>query len=53
MMAEGLSDEAISERTSIPREEVEGHITTISTKLGLESSGGHGRVQAVLTYLRA
>ena len=53
MMAEGLSDEAISERTTIPREEVEGHITTISTKLGLEASGGHGRVQAVLTYLRA
>jgi DNA-binding NarL/FixJ family response regulator len=53
MMAEGLSDEAISERLSLPQPAVERALAGIFAKLGLEAGpGDHRRVLAVLTYLR-
>jgi DNA-binding NarL/FixJ family response regulator/class 3 adenylate cyclase len=53
MMAEGLSDPAIAERSSLPQSTVEHHIADIFSKLGLQATaGGHRRVMAVLTYLR-
>jgi DNA-binding NarL/FixJ family response regulator/class 3 adenylate cyclase len=53
MMAEGLSDEAISERSSLPPDAVESHIAEIFAKLGLKAGASdHRRVLAVLTYLR-
>jgi DNA-binding NarL/FixJ family response regulator len=54
MMAEGLWDGAISDRSSLPQAVVEDHIRAIFTKLGLETAAGeHRRVLAVLAYLRA
>ena len=53
MMAEGLSDQAIAERTASPRDVVESEIAEIFSKLGLEAGASdHRRVLAVLTYLR-
>jgi len=53
LMAEGSSDEAICERLSLSAEQVAGDIAAIFAKLGLQTrSGGHSRVQAVLTYLQ-
>jgi DNA-binding NarL/FixJ family response regulator/class 3 adenylate cyclase len=53
LMAEGLSDEAIAERLSLPRAAVEHAIVEIFAKLGLEAGpSAHRRVLAVLTYLR-
>jgi DNA-binding NarL/FixJ family response regulator/class 3 adenylate cyclase len=54
MMAEGLSDRAISDRLSLPQSAVADHITEIFTNLGLDAvAGDHRRVLAVLAYLRA
>jgi DNA-binding NarL/FixJ family response regulator len=54
MMAEGLSDRAISDRLSLPQSAVADHIKEIFTKLGLDAvAGDHRRVLAVLAYLRA
>jgi DNA-binding NarL/FixJ family response regulator/class 3 adenylate cyclase len=53
MMAEGLSDQAISQRASLPQVAVERSIVEIFSKLGLEAGpSDHRRVLAVLTYLR-
>ena len=52
LMAEGLSDDAIGQRTSFTPSALENHLASIFTKLGLEEGGGHARVQAVLAYLR-
>jgi DNA-binding NarL/FixJ family response regulator len=53
MMAEGLSDEAIAERLSLPQSDVERALVGIFAKLGLEAGpSDHRRVLAVLTYLR-
>jgi DNA-binding NarL/FixJ family response regulator len=53
LMAEGLSDEALSERESLSQHEVESHVAEIFTKLGLVGGPGeHRRVLAALTYLR-
>lgn len=53
MMAEGLSDQEISERLPLPQAAVEHAIVEIFAKLGLEAGpSDHRRVLAVLTYLR-
>jgi DNA-binding NarL/FixJ family response regulator/class 3 adenylate cyclase len=54
LMAEGLSNQAITERSSLAEDVVEARIADIFRKLGLETEAGeHSRVQAVLAYLRA
>jgi len=53
LMAEGLSNQGIAERLVLDSKTVEGHVTRIFSKLGLEPTGAdHRRVLAVLTYLR-
>ena len=53
LMAEGLSNAGIADHLVIDPKTVEGHVTRIFSKLGLEPTGGdHRRVLAVLTYLR-
>jgi DNA-binding NarL/FixJ family response regulator len=53
LMAEGLSNAGIAERLVLDAKTVEGHVTRIFSKLGLEPAGSdHRRVLAVLTYLR-
>jgi DNA-binding NarL/FixJ family response regulator/class 3 adenylate cyclase len=54
LMAEGRSNQAISERLFITPRAVEKHVTSIFQKLRLPaSSEDHRRVLAVLTYLRS
>jgi DNA-binding NarL/FixJ family response regulator len=54
IMADGLWDQAISDRLSLPPSAVEDHVTEIFTKLGLKADArDHRRVLAVLAYLRA
>jgi DNA-binding NarL/FixJ family response regulator/class 3 adenylate cyclase len=54
LMAEGRSNQAISERLFITPRAVEKHVTSIFNKLRLPaSSEDHRRVLAVLTYLRS
>ena len=54
LMAEGRSNQAISERLFITLRAVEKHVTSIFTKLGLPAAAeDHRRVLAVLTFLRA
>jgi DNA-binding NarL/FixJ family response regulator len=53
LMAQGLSNRAISEQLVVTDRAVEHHITGIFNKLGLPASGHeHRRVLAVLTYLQ-
>jgi DNA-binding NarL/FixJ family response regulator len=53
LMAEGRANAAIRRRLVISDGAVEKHIGNIFAKLGLAPSAGeHGRVMAVLTYLR-
>jgi DNA-binding NarL/FixJ family response regulator len=53
LMAEGLSNHGIAGRLVLDAKTVEGHVTRIFSKLGLEPAGSdHRRVLAVLTYLR-
>lgn len=53
LMAEGLSNQGIAERLVLDPKTIEGHVTRIFSKLGLEPTGAdHRRVLAVLTYLR-
>ena len=52
-MAEGRSNQAISERLFVTPRAVEKHVTSIFQKLRLPASAeDHRRVLAVLTYLR-
>jgi DNA-binding CsgD family transcriptional regulator len=54
LMAEGRSNQAISERLFVNRKSTESHIRSIFTKLGLEPAPDENRrVLAVLTYLKA
>ncbi len=53
LMAEGLTNTAISSRLHLARRTVETHINGVFTKLRLvPTQDDHRRVQAVLTYLR-
>ena len=53
LMAEGLSNAGIAERLVLDGKTVEGHVTRIFSKLGLEPAGSdHRRVLAVLSFLR-
>lgn len=53
LMAEGRSNQAVSERLSLSTKSVEGYVRNIFTKLGLvDAPDDHRRVLAVLTYLR-
>ena len=52
-MAEGKSNQGISQALFVTEAAVEKHVTSIFHKLGLgKTPEGHRRVQAVLTYLR-
>jgi DNA-binding NarL/FixJ family response regulator len=54
LVAEGLSNHAISERLAIAQRSVEKHVSAIFAKLGLTATGSEDRrVLAVLQYLRA
>ncbi len=54
LMAEGRSNQAISERMYLSAKTVEGHVRNIFTKLNLSSApDDHRRVLAVLTFLRS
>ncbi len=53
LMAEGLTNTAISRRLHLARRTVETHVNGVFTKLRLVSTqDDHRRVQAVVTYLR-
>jgi DNA-binding NarL/FixJ family response regulator len=53
LMAEGRSNQAISDRLFITQRAVEKHVTSIFTKLRLPADAGdHRRVLAVLAFLR-
>lgn len=50
-LAQGRSNAGVAETLCIGEGAVEKHITSIFTKLDLDPSAGHRRVQAVLAYL--
>ena len=53
LMAEGRSNQGIAGALGLELKTVEGHVSQIFSKLGLEPTGSaHRRVQAVLTWLR-
>ena len=53
LMAEGRSNQGIADALVLEPKTVEGHVTRIFSKLGLEpATEDHRRVLAVLTYLR-
>jgi DNA-binding NarL/FixJ family response regulator len=53
LMAEGRSNHGIAERLVLDPKTIEGHVTRIFSKLGLEpAEEDHRRVLAVLSYLR-
>jgi DNA-binding NarL/FixJ family response regulator len=54
LMAEGRSNQAISDSLALAPKSVEGHVRNIFTKLGLLTTpDDHRRVLAVLTFLRS
>lgn len=53
-MAEGRSNRGMAEHLVLDPKTVEGHVTQIFAKLGLEPTGEvHRRVVAVIAYLRS
>ena len=52
-IAEGMSYQEIAERMFITRKTVEGHITGISSALGIIGKGGGGRILAFLSVVYA
>ncbi|WAZ26987.1 response regulator transcription factor [Streptomyces cinnabarinus] len=53
LMAQGLTNAALSEELVLSPKTIEGYVRGVFTKLGLEpSERGHRRVQAVLHFLR-
>jgi DNA-binding NarL/FixJ family response regulator len=53
LVAEGLSNKAISDRLHVAARTVESHVTQIFLKLGVDTSpNSHRRVLAVLSFLR-
>lgn len=52
LMAEGLSNRAITERLVLSKKTVESHITHVFGKLGLRDTDGDARVRAVLLFLQ-
>lgn len=53
LMAEGRSNQAICERVHVSAKTVEGYVSSIFSKLGLETTpDDHRRVLAVVAYLR-
>jgi DNA-binding NarL/FixJ family response regulator len=53
LMAEGLSNNGIADRLVLDPKTIEGHVTRIFAKLGLEPThADHRRVLAVLSFLR-
>lgn len=53
LMAEGRSNAGIADHLILDPKTIEGHVTRVFSKLGLEPAvGDHRRVLAVLTYLR-
>ena len=54
LLAEGRSNQAISDQLSIAAKTVETHVNAIFSKLGLEAAAeDNRRVLAVLSYLRS
>jgi DNA-binding NarL/FixJ family response regulator len=54
LMAQGLSNKAISDQLVVTERAVEHHVTSIFAKLGLSASGReHRRVLAVLAFLQS
>src|SRR5262245_26060743 len=54
LMAEGLSNQGIAERLVLDPKTVEGHVTRIFSKLGLEPTGADQRcVRACLAHMRS
>ncbi len=54
LMAQGRSNRAIADRLIVSMSAVEKHVTSIFDKLGVDRGNGrHGRVLAVLTFLRS
>jgi DNA-binding NarL/FixJ family response regulator len=54
LVAEGLSNQAISERLDVTLRATQKHVSSIFEKLGLPATGSeHRRVLAVLRFLRA
>ncbi|MFJ9359334.1 response regulator transcription factor [Streptomyces mirabilis] len=53
LMAQGLTNAALSKELVLSPKTIEGYVRSVFTKLGLEQSGReHRRVQAVLQFLR-
>jgi len=52
LMAQGRSNQAISDRLFVSERTVESHVASVFSKLGLElTADDHRRVRAVLVYL--
>lgn len=53
LISEGLPNAGIAQRLWLSERTIEGHVTTMMNKLGIQGADGHRRVLAVLTFLGA